>query len=196
VWATLIGGAKGVMFFDHRFGSDFVTQDFAAMLHDPAMKAMVTALSARVQSLGPALLAPEANLVTATTSSNTTSGPIGGTYGVPLHYTTRVGGGHEYLFAMGIRPGATTATFTIPTWAGQTVTVIDENRTVTVSGAGVLTDTFAADYTTHLYQGSASVVVPLDPDIDGGGVINTTRTDIDGGGPTGTGRTDLDGGTP
>jgi hypothetical protein len=152
IWATLIAGAKGVLLFDHRFGSDLVTQDFAALLHNAPMKAMVTALAARLQTLGPALHAPEANLVTATTSSNTTAGPLGGTYGVPLHYTTRIGGGHQYLFAMGIRPGATTATFTIPSWANQTVTVIDESRTVTVSAAGVLTDTFAADYTTHLYQ--------------------------------------------
>lgn len=152
VWATLIAGATGVLFFDHRFGSDFVTQDFAAMLHDPPMKAMVTALSSRLQSLGPALLSSPTNLVTAVTSSNTTAGPMGGTYGVPMHYTTRAGSGHQYLFAMGIRPGATTATFTIPSWANQTVTVLDESRTVTVSAAGVLTDTFAADYTTHLYQ--------------------------------------------
>jgi hypothetical protein len=53
---------------------------------------------------------------------------------------------------MGIRPGATTATFTIPSWAGQTLTVIDESRTIAVSGAGVLTDVFAADYTVHLYR--------------------------------------------
>ena len=152
VWATLIAGARGILFFDHRFGSDFVTQDFAAMLHDPAMLAMVGALSARAQSLGPALLAPEANLVTATTSSNTTAGPLGGTCGVPLHYTSRLGGGREYVFAMGIRPGATEATFTIPSWTGATVTVLDEGRTLTVDGSGVLADTFAADYTTHLYQ--------------------------------------------
>jgi len=153
IWATLIAGARGILLFDHRFANDFVTQDFAAMLHDPPMRAMITALSARVQTLGPALLATEAKLVTASTSSNTTAGPIGGTYGVPLHYTTRIGsGGKRYLFAMGIRPGATNATFTIPSWAGLTVTVLDENRTVTVSPAGVLTDTFAADYTTHLYE--------------------------------------------
>jgi hypothetical protein len=151
-WASLIAGADGIIFFDHRFGSNLVTQDFAAMLHDPPMKAAVTALIVRILSLAPALKADEANLVTAWTSSNTTSGPRGGTYGVPMHYTTRDDGTHQYLFAMGIRPGATTATFTIPAWTGQTVTVLDESRTVTVSGAGVLTDSFPADYTVHLYQ--------------------------------------------
>jgi len=53
---------------------------------------------------------------------------------------------------MGIRPGTTTATFTIPDWAGATLSVIDEGRTVLVDGAGVLTDEFVADYTVHLYR--------------------------------------------
>jgi hypothetical protein len=69
-----------------------------------------------------------------------------------MHFTSRDDGAHQYLFAMSILPGATTATFTIPSWAGETVTVLDESRTVTVDGSGVLTDTFAADYTVHLYQ--------------------------------------------
>jgi hypothetical protein len=152
VWAALIAGARGVVFFDHRFGSDFVTQDFAAMLSDSAMSTMVTALTAQLQTLGVALMSPDLGLVTATTSSNTTAGPKGGTYGVPIHYTTRADGAHHYLFAQAIRPGATTATITVPSWAGATLTVIGESRTVTASGAGVITDTFAADYTYHLYQ--------------------------------------------
>jgi hypothetical protein len=151
-WASVIAGARGLDYFDHRFAGNFVSQDFAAMLHDPPMKAAVSALAARVMPLGPALMAPDTNIVTAYTSSNKTSGPLGGTFGVPMHYMTRSAGGHEYLFAMGIRPGATTATFTIPTWAGATVTVVDESRTVTVSGAGILTDNFAADYSVHIYR--------------------------------------------
>jgi hypothetical protein len=151
-WASLIAGAQGIIFFDHRFGDQYVTQDFAAMLHDPPMKAALSALIVRGNLLADALHSPEAGLCTGYTSSNTTSGPMGGTYGVPMHYTTRDDGVHEYLFAMGIRPGATTATFTIPSWAGETVTVLDESRTVTVDGSGVLTDTFAANYTVHLYQ--------------------------------------------
>lgn len=152
VWATLIAGARGVVFFDHRFASDFVSQNFNAMIGDAAMSAMVTALSAQLQTLAVALHAPDLGLVTAYTSSNTTAGPRGGTFGVPMHYTTRADSSHHYLFAQAIRPGATTATFTVPAWAGNTLTVIGESRTVTVSGGGVITDTFAADYTFHLYQ--------------------------------------------
>jgi hypothetical protein len=153
VWAALIAGARGIVFFDHRFGSDFVTQDFAAMLSDAPMSAAITTLCARITSLGNELMSPDLGLVTAYTSSNTTAGPKGGTYGVPIHYTTRsTDSTFEYCFAQAIRPGATTATLTIPTWAGEVVTVLDEARTVTVDGSGVLTDTFAADYSFHLYR--------------------------------------------
>jgi hypothetical protein len=151
-WASLISGANGLIFFDHRFQSSTVDQDFAHMLHNPAMKAAVSAMIVRVMSLAEVLWTPDTDIVTAVTSSNTTSGPRGGTFGVPMHYCTKDDGTHEYLFAMGIRPGSTTATFTIPTWAGETVTVLDESRTVTVDGAGVLIDSFPADYTVHLYE--------------------------------------------
>jgi hypothetical protein len=152
MWASIIEGCDGFEFFDHRFRSNTVSQDFAHMLHNPPMKEMMTAMIIRVNSLADAVNCPDLGLVTAVTSSNTTSGPLGGTWGVPMHYTTREDDTYEYLFAMGIRPGATTATFTIPSWAGQTLTVIDESRTIAVSGAGVLTDVFAADYTVHLYR--------------------------------------------
>jgi hypothetical protein len=76
VWATLIAGARGVVFFDHRFASDFVSQNFNAMIGDAPMSAMVTALSAQLQTLAVALHGPDLGLVTAYTSSNTTAGRI------------------------------------------------------------------------------------------------------------------------
>jgi hypothetical protein len=151
-WAVLIAGGQGIVFFDHRFGDQFVTEDFAHMLHNPPMKAAVTAFIARGNSLADALHCPDTGLVTDYTSSNVTEGPYDGTLGVKLHYTTREDATYEYLFAMGITPGDTTATFTIPTWAGETVDVLDESRTVVVDGSGVLTDDFDADYTVHLYR--------------------------------------------
>jgi hypothetical protein len=152
-WAHLIAGARGIVFFDHRFADPDVTQDFAALLHNTPMRTAVTNLAALLQTLGPALHAPDAGLVTANTSSNTTAGPIGGTYGVPLNYTTRVVGATTYLFAQASRPGSTTATFTIPAAAGKTLTVIGESRTVVANGSGVISDDFSSgDYTTHLYS--------------------------------------------
>ena len=153
-WASLIAGAKGIVYFDHRFAFGEVTQDFAAMLHNTAMKAKVTALAAQMQALAGPLLADEANLVTASTSSNTTAGPLGGTYGVPIEYTTRQSGGKNYLFTMAARPGTTTATFTVPSAANKTLTRkgLGETGTVAVGADGIITQSYGSDYEIHLYE--------------------------------------------
>lgn len=155
-WAHLIAGAKGIVFFDHRFANGLVTQDFAALLHDPDMLAQVQALSALLQDLGAPLMGEDTGLVTAYTSSGTLATAKGGLAAgatIPMHYTTREAAGTKYLFAMSIRPGSTTATFTIPTAISETLTVIGESRTVSTDGAGVFTDDFDdGDYTVHLYS--------------------------------------------
>ena len=154
VWATLIAGAKGIIFFDHRFGDALNTQDFAAMLSDSAMKAKVTSISSKLQTLAAPLKADEAGLVTAVSSSNTSSGPLGGTFGVPIEYSSRQAGGVNYLFTMSARPGTTTGTLTVPSAAGKTLTRIGpgESGTLTVGSDGVITQDYASNYEIHLYQ--------------------------------------------
>jgi len=151
IWAALIAGARGIVLFDKRFASDFVTQDLNAIHANAPMKAAITALAAQLQTLGPALLSEDLGLVSTYTSTNTTEGPIGGTYGVPLHYTSRADDTYEYVFVQSIRPGATTATITIPTWTSEVVDVLGESRTETVSIDGLITDTFD-NYQVHIYR--------------------------------------------
>jgi hypothetical protein len=151
-WASLIAGAKGIVFFDHRFGSASVTQDFAALLHDAPMKSAVTSLATEIQAIAGALNADEAGLITSVTSSNTTQAVMGGTAGVPIHYSSRIAGTKSYVLAQSIRPGTTTGTFTVPSAAGKTLTVRGESRTVTANGSGVFTDSFASDYAVHVYE--------------------------------------------
>lgn len=154
-WAHLIEGARGIVYFDHRFADSDVTQDFAALLHDAPMRAMIQTISSQLQALSGPLFASEAGLVTSVNSSNKTAGPYGGTRGVPMHYTTRTSSGTSYLFAMSIRPGSTDATFTVPSTVGKTITVIGESRTITPNGSGVFTDAYSnGDYTVHLYSWS------------------------------------------
>lgn len=157
-WAHLIEGATGLVFFDHRFPDSDVSLDFAALLHNAPMRSMVQSICSLTQQLADALFAPDAGLITAVSSSNKTAGPYGGTIGVPLHYTSRAVGDATYVFAMSIRPGTTTGTFTAPSLAGQTLTVIGESRTVTVNGSGVFSDSFASDYEVHLYTTDALVL--------------------------------------
>jgi len=153
VWASLIGGARGIVFFDYTFtsGGSYVT-DFS-MATNAGMRSMIQSLTAFIQSIKAALLSAEVpGIVSSVASSNTTSGPVGGTYGVPIHYTVRQAGGATYLLTQSIRPGTTTATFTVPAAANKTITVLQESRTVTADSSGVFTDSFASDYAVHLYR--------------------------------------------
>ena len=151
---ALIAGARGVILFDHRFGIDFVTTGLRCdAQRRPDEGDGHRPRRARLQTLGPALHAADLGLVTAWTSSNTTAGSDGRHLrrAHPLH-DPRATGPTSTCSPRRSAPAPRRGTLTIPSWAGETVDVIDEARTVTVSSAGVLTDTFAADYTTHLYQ--------------------------------------------
>jgi hypothetical protein len=94
-WSMLIAGARGLILFDHRAEDSDVTQDFATILNNTPMGTAVSALSTRLQALAPALLAPEAGLVTGYTSSNTLATAVGGyaadSYRRRLHLSVRAG---------------------------------------------------------------------------------------------------------
>lgn len=152
VWASLIGGARGIVYFDHQFtsGGTWIT-DFA-MNNNADVRNTVSALNALIQSLAGPLLAPEADITVSIDSSNKTAAIVGGTYGVPIHYTIREHGGYTYLFAQSIRPGTTTGTFTVPAAANKTITVLNESRTLSADGDGVFSDSFSANYQVHLYR--------------------------------------------
>jgi hypothetical protein len=140
-WSMLIAGARGLILFDHRAADSDVTQDFATILHNAPMGAAISALSTQLQALAPALLAPEAGLVTGYTSSNTLADAVGGYAAgasVPVHYTTRIVGGSTYLFVQAIRPGATTATVSVPSLPSQAWAVTG-GGTITANSGGALT---------------------------------------------------------
>jgi hypothetical protein len=176
-WAHLIAGARGIVFFDHRFANSLVTQDFAALLHNTPMRAQIQSLTAQLQTLGPALLANEADLVSSIDSSGTLLSAKGGLAAgskIPIHYTTRVVGANHYIFAQSIRPGSTTGTFTVPDAANTTLTVIGEGRTVDTDDNGVFVDLFSSDYVVHLYSWTTTDVGGGGGD-GGGGTITFTH---------------------
>lgn len=171
-WANVIAGVSGIICFDHWFpgtgvnhhqmdnymlqvdGIDGTTG--TAYGGDDSMRQMILRTFNFKETLGSAMVPKDLGLVTAWTSSNTSAGPVGGVLGVPIHFTTRSdvlsGGTHHYLFAQAIRPGATTATLTLPSIPNTTLTVLNESRTVTTDANGKFTDTFAADYSFHIYR--------------------------------------------
>jgi hypothetical protein len=136
VWMALIHGANGFGYFCHSFISP---QDDASLLHDDGMIQAVKAINTRVTSLARVLNSPNTSGFASVTSSN----PI-----VPVDIMTKSLRDANYIFAVGMRSGFTTATFTVE--SGTIVEVIDEGRSITVSD-GKFSDEFSP-YEVHLYK--------------------------------------------
>jgi hypothetical protein len=133
VWNALIHGAAGVLYFQHN--NDGVNGNYSLVEGEAARKAKVTSVNAKVKSLAPIL--------------NTQS--YAWNFGAGVDTMLKVVDGFAYIFAMPIG-GTGTKTFTLPPGVnGTQVTVVSENRSITVSG-GKFTDPFPNEYTHHVYK--------------------------------------------
>jgi hypothetical protein len=78
---------------------------------------------------------------------------------VPIHVLTKRYQGATYVFAIAMRDGETTGSFSVPGLAGAAkVTVLGEDRSLDAPG-GAWRDTFSA-YAVHLYKVTAGTRVP------------------------------------
>jgi hypothetical protein len=139
VWMSLIHGSKGIIYFVHEWKPAFNEH---ALLDDPEMLAEVTRLNGQIQKLAPVLNTPEASGAVEVKSSNPD---------VPVVCTARRLGKDTYIFAVGMRDGATTARFRaegLPAKAA--AEVIDEGRTIEVRN-GAFEDAFGP-WGVHLYR--------------------------------------------
>ncbi|TAH33659.1 hypothetical protein EYC59_04595 [Candidatus Saccharibacteria bacterium] len=161
VWSAIIHEARGIAYFQHNNGTGTCSANYS-IVDCPAVHAKVKAVNAAVQALAPVL----------NTQSyyNTTRVVNGFTY---YQYTFNNGtdtmlktyNGSAYIFAgLGMRCNNTTCTsgtvdttgsktFTLPTGVnGTSVEVVGEGRTLTVNGSRQFTDSFAAEYSHHVYK--------------------------------------------
>jgi hypothetical protein len=136
VWMALIHGAKGFGYFCHSFVGKM--QD-AALLHDAEMIQAVKAINEQVTSLAPVLNKDDSKGYATVESSDKA---------VPVDIMTKKDGRTNYLFAVAMREGATTATFDVK--SGKKAEVIGENRTIEIR-KGKFSDEFS-DYGVHLYR--------------------------------------------
>jgi hypothetical protein len=136
VWMALIHGATGFGYFCHSWKP---TLNDAELLSDATMLAAVTGINTEIGSLAPVLNSASTKGYASVSSSNTA---------VPIDIMTKNYGLANYIFSVGMRPGITTASFTVS--AGNKVEVIGENRTLTIAG-GKFSDDFAS-YGVHLYK--------------------------------------------
>jgi hypothetical protein len=138
VWSAIIHGAKGIDYFCHIFDPTFIE---AGLLSVPAMKTAVQAIDAQITSLAAVINVGTPVGDTVTSSAGTA---------VPVDTMTKSYGGSTYIFAAAMRGAATTATYKPAGITSGTVTVLGENRTLTLTN-GSFTDTFAG-YDVHIYK--------------------------------------------
>jgi hypothetical protein len=138
VWMSIIHGSRGIIWFVHQFKPQFIE---AGLLADEEMTAAVAAINRQIHGLAAVINSPEVAEPATVASSDAK---------VPIDAMIRRHAGAIYVFAVGMRNGPATGTFTVPGVGDAPVEVIGENRTVEVRG-GRFTDRFKP-YDVHLYR--------------------------------------------
>lgn len=139
VWMSLIHGSQGLIYFVHEFSPKFKE---AALLDDLEMLREVTSINRQIQRLAPVINTPSASGAVSVSCANTN---------VPVAVVCKCSREGTYVFAVGMREGATQASFHLANAPGlRKVEVIDEGRTLE-SKDGVFVDSFNP-WDVHLYR--------------------------------------------
>lgn len=150
VWSSLIHEARGIAYFQHNNGTTTCTATYS-IVQCSAVHAKVKAINAKVKSLAPVLNTQSYYNATRTVS------------GFAYNYFTFNNGtdtmlktydGSAYIFAgIGMSQSTGNKTFALPAGInGISVEVVGEGRTLPVNGSRQFTDTFAAEYSHHVYK--------------------------------------------
>jgi hypothetical protein len=134
-WSAIIHEARGIALFQHN--NDPALGNYSLVDIPESRKAPIRAAHAKIQSLAPVL--------------NTQSYVWNFDAGVDT--MLKAHSGSAYIFAIpGLQSSTGSKTFTLPDGVtGTSVEVVGENRTIPISG-GTFTDTFASEYTHHVYK--------------------------------------------
>lgn len=139
VWMSIIHGSKGIIYFVHEWEPKF---NESALLSDSEMLEAVTTINHQITELAPVLNSPIITGAANVLSDNSV---------VPIATMVKEHARATYLFAVAMRSGETSATFTIQGLEGEkAVEVLGESRTLN-SKNGVFKDRFAA-WDVHLYR--------------------------------------------
>ncbi len=135
---SLIHEARGIIYFNHSFGGPCPTQHVLRDQCGAAVRPAVAEVNRRIRQLAPVL--------------NTQS--FEHSFGPGLDTMLKAYRGSYYVFAM-VKKDASTGrhTFTLPRGIRPSrVEVLFENRRIPVDGRGRFTDSFAAEYSYHIYR--------------------------------------------
>ncbi len=136
VWLALVNGAQGLTYFTHQFAPTFNDR---VLLTDAPMRAAVTAINQRIQTLAPALNSPSID------GASTIDMPSS------VQLMEKRIGDDIYIFAVGSLATSVTATIqnvTLP--PNSMAEVLDEGRQIPITN-GQFTDDFGS-YGVHLYR--------------------------------------------
>ncbi|MSU20227.1 MAG: hypothetical protein EXS30_02390 [Pedosphaera sp.] len=139
VWMSIIHGSRGLIYFVHQFKPTFRE---AALLDDPDMLAVVTAINGQIHTLAPILNRPTiSDGMTMESSSKE----------VPIACLMKRHEGVTYLFAVCMRNQSARASFKVRGLLGTTnAEVLEESRSIPVRN-GEFADEFKP-YEVHLYR--------------------------------------------
>lgn len=139
VWMSLVHGSQGIVYFVHQFSPQF-RED--GIFNFPTVVHAVTAINSQITSLAPVLNSPTITHDVKVASSAPSAAPIS--------MMEKRSAGYTYVFAVEMRNHTAAATFTIPKGQRGTVTVLNENRKLSIS-KGRFQDHFDG-YGVHLYR--------------------------------------------
>ena len=137
IWNSIIGGARGMHYFNHNFYPGLESQHILIDPNYTTLRAYIHTLQDRISVLAPVI------------NSRFADGYM--THSGTINHMVKYYGGKFYIFAAPGMAGAQNITFTLARTATTTATVIDESRTLTVT-AGVFSDSFANENTVHIYR--------------------------------------------
>ena len=138
VWMSLVHGSMGIGYFCHIFSPSFIE---AGLLSVTANAQAVSAINAEIQMLAPVLNTPSLSNGASAVSSEPST---------PVDIMVKRYLGDLYVFAVAMRPGKTSATFTLRGVTTATASVLGEARSIPVT-SGTFSDQFSP-YSVHLYK--------------------------------------------
>jgi hypothetical protein len=134
VWNAIIHGAAGIAYFQHNNNDACGT--YSLVQCSQTLRDKVKSVDADIAALAPVINSPS----------------YVWSFGPNLDTMLKASGNDAYVFAM-TSGGTGQRTFTLPpTIKATSVEVVGENRTLPVTAAGTFTDTFAHEYTHHIYR--------------------------------------------
>lgn len=138
VWSELANGADGINLFVHDFyATGGNTED--GLFDHPDTVAAVAGLVGQIEGMAPILNAQR---------------QLTGLTVTGVDATLRRNAQGSYVIAASTSPGVSTVGITVAGWAGKTVTVVGEGRTVTADASGHFSDSTAA-WGHHVYAVTA-----------------------------------------